>query len=340
MKYLKQLMFIICLLFGIYPVLAWSGTGEAFVMTTGGEQGTYIKFGQHIRDIVADRSKGDIEIIVKPSSGSMQNIELVLDKDSLASLAIVQSDVPSIIDNRALVKEEDAENVKKGMGKLVVLLPFYQEEVHLFSNSLIKDIHELQGKRVNIGNSGSGTYITAKNILHRLGVEVNEQNMGSLEGLVNVVSGKLDASFYVVGKPAENFSNLSKILAKNNIDSAKYHLLNIPSEGLPNYYFKANITSEDYDWVTADVNTIAVKALFIAADFFDKSSEIKTKKCRQIKELYKILETNIEQLKPLHPKWQEVEFSHVDIEGWRMDKCNSAETNISTPTKALADFFK
>ena len=98
---------------------------KAMGMVTGSESGTYIQFGKQIAEIA---SKEGIEIIVKTSGGSLDNIQRIRSTEN-AALGIVQSDVLGFIQ-----KKSDDPMLKQFVKHLRLIYPFYNEEIHLYAN--------------------------------------------------------------------------------------------------------------------------------------------------------------------------------------------------------------
>lgn len=98
----------------------------------------------------------------------------------------------------------------QGQGKfsqpldISVLFAVYPNLVHAItrSNSGIQSISDLKGKVVSVGAPGSGTAITAVNILNQLGVESDSfriQHLDYIETANAIRDGKIDAGFIVGG---------------------------------------------------------------------------------------------------------------------------------------------
>ncbi len=308
------------------------GNAESFPpmgMVTGSSTGTYIQFGKQIANI--GLSVG-VEIEVKTSKGSLDNIHRIRSKEN-AALGIVQSDVLSFINKRSKDKE-----LQKFVKNLRLIYPFYNEELHLYARKEIKSIKDLQDKRVAIGSEGSGTWLTSKTIFGILGVKPKEYvaSMSYEEAAAAVIAGKLDAMIYVVGKPATLFTKLENV--KMRTDLAPYfsntHFVPIDQEEIFNQgYVLSKIGPSDYSWCDKEVPTVAVKAVLISYNFSKKSNYYQKTRCDQLKRLSTAIKNNIDAIKTKideekdkeqktwHPKWKEVNLDQK-ISLWQLDTCS------------------
>ena len=124
-------------------------------MVTGSKAGTYIQFGQDIAKVAREAG---LEIAVKESEGSLDNIRRLVSHEN-AALGIVQSDVLGF-----LARSADP-HVRQMAARLRLIFHFYNEEVHLFARKQIRRFADLAGGRVVVGTEGSGNWLTANNLL-------------------------------------------------------------------------------------------------------------------------------------------------------------------------------
>ncbi len=187
----------------IFSSTSAAGRQNSIGMVTGAPTGTYIQFG---RDIAAIMERHGIKIDVKPSNGSVDNIGMMTNPKENAALGIVQSDVLSILRR---TRNPDSVAIAK---RLRMVFPFYNEEVHILARKEIASLADLNGKKIVVGQKGSGNMLTANNIFSLAGIKPAELiNNNPPEGVVAVLSGEADAVVYVGGKPVPLFNNLNNI---------------------------------------------------------------------------------------------------------------------------------
>ena len=134
-----------------------------------------------------------LEVTLVPSAGSIANIEALTAEDGQVALAFVQSGVEKLFDGET--------------SKLRALGTLYYEPIWLFYNRrhLIQFVSDLEGKRVAVGQTGSGTNAVAELLLEAYDlkpmglkplVDVFEMEMNdAVEALENY---ELDAAFFVL----------------------------------------------------------------------------------------------------------------------------------------------
>ncbi|MCC6534173.1 MAG: TAXI family TRAP transporter solute-binding subunit [Burkholderiales bacterium] len=159
---------------------------ESFVMTTGAPGGAYQLFAERYRDIVA---REGVRIDLRPSAGSIENLQRLRDTTSEVQAALVQSGVSTAAENADLVS----------LGSV------YYEPLWIFyrSKARLSLLNELAGKRIAVGAQGSGTRALALQLLQAVGISVSAPEIRSLGGdaaAQALVDGAIDAAF-VVGAP-------------------------------------------------------------------------------------------------------------------------------------------
>src|SRR5882757_3260503 len=147
-------------------------------------------------------------------------------------------------------------------GKIVYIAKLYNEEMHVVvrAESGITSIEQLAGKKVNVGDVGSGTQLSTRDVFSRLGIKADEVNMGQADALGKLRSGEIAATVLIAGKPA---AAIAKLKAAEGL-----RLLPVPfGKQLQDDYLPAVLTDADYPGMVAPgdgVQTVAVGAVLIA----------------------------------------------------------------------------
>jgi len=128
---------------------------------SGGIAGTYVRIAADLADAF-DRGY-DLRVLPVIGKGSVRNIEDLLLLRGI-DIAIVQSDVLDFYKRAELYPGIEQ--------KIAYITKLYNEEVHLLARAEFASIDQLRGRRVNFGNEGSGTFMTAGIIFDELGIEV------------------------------------------------------------------------------------------------------------------------------------------------------------------------
>jgi len=286
---------------------------ESIGMVTGSKTGTYFRFGQ---EIAAKAKTVGLDIIVKDSEGSIDNIKRLSSKEN-AAFAIVQSDVLGFL------KRSDDPKMVATAQKLRLVFPFYNEEIHVFANKSIRQFEDLQGKRVVLGTEGSGNWLTAVNLLHLAGVTPGTKlYLPPPDAVKAVLKGEADAMFYVAGKPVQLFLNLNDVKMEFPQLIENVHFVPLSDPRMLQEYAASVIQSDDYAWIDQTIPTIAVKAVLVCFDFSSKRSGYYQQRCQQLALLGKVIRDHLAELRQTgHPKWNEVNLEE-NVGIWELDTCS------------------
>ncbi len=170
---------------------------------------TSYALGHQFARILAELPRRPIESArVVSSAGSSVNI---------ASVARGEADL-ALVFEPALIRADEAERAG-----IRVLARLYMDvaQVVVRTDSGILDVEDLRGKRVYIGSEGSGTRIVSQDILAAVGVSefTSVRATGYDEAAEKLLSGELDAAFFVAGAPAA--------ATKRAMDSRQCRLLDL-----------------------------------------------------------------------------------------------------------------
>ena len=255
----KKLALALALVMTMSAVLAGCGGGGKLTFTTGGDQGTYYGFGTVLAGQISDKTKTTVTAIV--GKGSKGNIEQMDQGD--AQLGFVQSDVMAYAYNGERLF---AENGKIGSFSTVAAL--YMEQVQIVTlDPTIKSVADLKGKNVSVGESGSGVYFNAVDVLAAYDLDVEKDIKPTYQGFGDsadaLQDGKIDAAFVVAGAPTTAITSLAA--------SRDVYLVQLDDEHINKLiasspYYSKNVISKDAYGLDADATTVAVGAVIIARD--------------------------------------------------------------------------
>jgi TRAP transporter TAXI family solute receptor len=272
---------------------------EAFARTfvtigTGGVTGVYYPTGGAISRMLNKKSKEyGIKATVESTAGSVYNINAVLSGD--LEFGVAQSDRQYQAYNGL------AEWAEKGpQTELRAVFSIHPESITLIAAaaSNVKNVQGLVGKRVNIGNPGSGQLQNSKDVLAASGVSldaINAEQVKAVEAPGLLQDEKIDAFFYTVGHPNGNIKEATSGRIKVNI---------VPITGLGietllkkhSYYARAVIPAKFYPNAEnkTDIQSIGVKATFVTSAKLDENI---------VYAITKEVFENLEEFKKLHPAY-------------------------------------
>jgi TRAP transporter TAXI family solute receptor len=154
---------------------------DRMVMSTGRKDGAYYLFAQKYRDVLA---RSGITLEIRTSAGSLENVERV-DKGEV-DIAFVQGGTyPS-----------------KYRQHLLSLGSLYYEPLWVFYHSptQVSQIIDLNGKRIAVGEEGSGTRAVAELLLKENGIRRSPTVLSSLGGRDAsnaLLKREVDAAFFI-----------------------------------------------------------------------------------------------------------------------------------------------
>lgn len=231
---------------------------------TGGLTGIYYPTGGAITKILnQSKNNAQIKAIVEPTSGAVFNINAILGGHLLFGLAQTDRQYQAVKGEADWITQGPQKNLRS-------VFSLYPEIVTLLAaaDSGINTISDLRGKRVNIGNVGSGYRQNALDALSSAGLvphkdlTVFEYKVAQANTMLQ--AGEIDAYFYTVGHPNNSTNNATSGSRKVNfvaIPTTDSFLADKP------YYQKTLIPLSYYPAATnkKDVESFAVKASLVTS---------------------------------------------------------------------------
>ncbi len=261
---------------------------------TGGITGIYYPTGGAIAKMVNKKRKEyGIRATVESTGGSVFNVNALMTGD--LDFGVVQSD------RQYQALKGIADWKDKGPQKdLRAVFTVHPESLTLVAadDSGINTIQDLRGKRINIGNPGSGTRQQSIDALTNAGIDykndLKAEGIKAAESAGLLQDGRIDAFFYTVGHPNGSIKEATAGVRKVHF---------VPITGVEKllaqhpYYGKGIIPIKAYPGASnkEDVETFGVKATFVT------SAKVPDKVVYAItKEVF----DNFESFKKLHPAYQ------------------------------------
>jgi TRAP transporter TAXI family solute receptor len=236
-----------------------SGKPRFAAIGTGGVSGVYYPTGGNIAKLVNEKKATyNITCTAESTGGSVANVNSLLNGDF--EFGVVQSDI-----------QYQAYNGKGGWAEkgpqktLRAVFSIHSELLTLVAadDAEISSLADLRGKRVNIGNPGSGQRLNATDALAAAGLDPAEdviaESVKAAEAPGMLQDGRLDAFFYTVGHP-------SGAIKEATAGTRSVHF--VPITGIDEllsktpYYARGSVPVAEYPKATSksDVPTFGVKA--------------------------------------------------------------------------------
>ena len=174
---------------------------------TGGVTGVYYAAGGAICRLVnKDRAKHGIRCSVESTGGSVFNVNTI--KAGELDLGFTQSDVQyNAAKGLAQFKDGGA------YGDLRAVFSVHPEPFTVLARkeANVKTFTDFKGKRLNVGNPGSGTRASMEELLAAMGWKLSDFSLASElkadEHGPALCDGKIDGFFYGVGHPSANIQD-------------------------------------------------------------------------------------------------------------------------------------
>ncbi len=248
----------------LWSVSSWAA--PSIVIGTGGSSGVYLPVGQVICQLYEQTSGAACQAL--PTGGSLYNATAVRNGD--LDFGIVQSDI------QYAAMRGTAQFYDSGPSpELRSLFSLHAEAFTVVAKPPeMRRFDDLIGKRVNVGNPGSGHRATLNALL-----KVREETEGVFalaselkpEDMTRVMcSGRLDAFFYVVGHPSQAIDDATR--------QCGAHLVNVAGPEVDSlieqrpYYGLTVIPGGTYANNPDDTVTFGVRATLLSRKDVDEES--------------------------------------------------------------------
>jgi TRAP transporter TAXI family solute receptor len=229
---------------------------QTLTIATGFPDGLYSQFANHLKTELA---KEKITLQIRNTGGSVDNLALINDPNSGIDLAIVQSGVgdpvkyPELLSLAGIFYEP--------------LWVWYRQPAFAKEGGALTQLSQLQGKRISIGNDGSGTQILSNAILKLNEINADLVKLEKLkpdESIEKLQKGELDVAFIVAAGEAPILKKFYQIpgIRLMNFDQAEAYTRVLPY--LDRIDIPRGIISIAHDQPKQDIRTIASTATLVA----------------------------------------------------------------------------
>jgi TRAP transporter TAXI family solute receptor len=282
-----------------YAALRDTLNQNTVTVISGNPNGTYLYLAYDMSAVLDDGN--NLRVLPVIGKGGYQNVMDVLHLRGV-DLCITQSNIMTYLKKTG----EMGPNIES---RLAFISRLYNEEMHILTGPGIASVKELDGKKVNFSDVGSGTQFSTRLIFELLGIKATEINVGQADGYQMVKSGEIAATVLIAGKPTGSFSKFKL--------EPGMKLLPVPyAEVLEQDYFPAKLTSEDYPNLIPkgeSVDTVAVASVLAAYNW-----PRDTDRYRRVATFIDAFFSKFSEFqKPArHSKWKEANINS-SLKGWK-----------------------
>ena len=248
---------ILIILFGVLWILV-PPPPKSIEMATGFPTGLYYQFGERLKSELA---KDGVDLKIRSTGGTLDNLALLNDPNSGVEFAMVQGGVANLDEYPKLVS-------LAGMFYEPIWV-WYREGAFKSDGGQLRILSQLKGKRVSIGNEGSGTLAVTKDLLQASGItetEIGGERLKPDQAIVKLSSGELDAVFIVAAAEAPILRQFYSVpgIRLMNFDQADAYTRNLAY--LSKVAVPRGLLSIAYDQPRQDIQVMAATATLVAKD--------------------------------------------------------------------------
>jgi uncharacterized protein len=268
---------------------------------TGGVTGVYYPTGGAICRLVnIDRQAHGIRCSVESTGGSVYNVNTM--RQGELDFGVVQSDVQYNALN-GVGEEFKDQGPYEGLRAVFAVHP-EPFTVLARADSGIESFDDLTGKRVNIGNPGSGQRATMEVLMDAKGWTMDDfalaSELKSAEQSQALSDNNVDAIVFTVGHPNGSIQEASTTTDATLVAVSGAEVDQLVADNP--YYSKATVPGGMYRGSPEDVETFGVRATFVTTA--DVPEEV-------VYQVTKAVFENFEEFKKLHPAFATLEKEEI-----------------------------
>ncbi len=195
--------------------------------------------------------------------------------------------------------------------RLQYIAGLYNKDLHMLASREVTDIRQLHQRKVNIGQSGSGTNWTARQLFAKLGIEPTYEEVDHALALERLRAGQIDAALLLERRPAAILRTFPK--------DPRFHLLQLRYEDeVAQGYLPGRFDEKDYPNLIDPgrrVETIAIGTILVVPNLPETSARYR----RLVRFTTRFFALFPELRKHGDPIWAAVQ-PWVVVAGWRRFK--------------------
>jgi uncharacterized protein len=242
---------------------AGEGEGGNLSIATGGTGGVYAVYGGGLADVISE-DLGDYKATAETTSASVDNMKLIANQDS---------DIAFTLADTAIDAVEGKESFDEPL-PIRALAQIYTNytQIGTTADAGISSVEDLKGKRVSLGDPGSGTEVIALRVLEAAGLDpdkdIDRSQLGVEESVAAVKDGSIDAFFWSGGLPTGAVTDLATtedlVLVPNAELTGKLR------SKYGEAYRETTIPADTYEGLEDDVPVIGVPNLLVVHEEMDE----------------------------------------------------------------------
>lgn len=276
------------LLFVMLPLAVPPVQAEDILIGTGSRSGVYFQVGRSICRLL-NRNKERMSCTPLETAGSVSNL-INVEGGSL-EIGIVQSDVQ----HHAIHRSGPFQFVDTPHDNLRALFSLYTEPFNLIAraDAGIHKLNDLKGRRVNIGNTGSGQRATMEVVMRAMGWITDDFQLATelpaSQQSMALCHNRVQAMVYMVGHPNRSVAQAIKLCDAGLVDVDGAAIDQLVSK-YP-FYAYTQIPADTYPGMDRPVKTFGTLATVVTSSDVDE---------QLIYDLVKTVFENFDRFKRMH----------------------------------------
>jgi uncharacterized protein len=230
--------------------------GGNLSIATGGTGGVYSVYGGGLADVISEELEG-YRATAETTSASVDNIKLIAGQDSDIAFTLADTAIDA-------VEGRESFSEPQPVRALAQIYDNYTQ-VGTTAGKGIESIEDLRGKRVSVGDPGSGTEVIALRVLEAAGLDpdqdIDRSQLGVDESVAAVRDGTIDAFFWSGGLPTGAVTDLATTEDLVLVPNAEY--VSMLQDEYGEAYKEGSIPADTYKGLDEDVPVIAVPNLLV-----------------------------------------------------------------------------
>jgi TRAP transporter TAXI family solute receptor len=257
-KKIKMILTGVCAAAMVVSMTGCRYVSHGLKFGTAREGGVYQEIGKRFGTILNHKDSA-LQVHTKKTAGSQANLRLL--NENYIQLTLAQNDLAT-----AAYYGKGIYKGKKPMQHFRAIAGLYTEQCQIVvrDDSKIKNIEDLEGKNVSVGEKESGSYQNAKEILSAYGLSsktVHEQHLSYSKAMQALKEKKVDAAFITAGAKTDTIADLNKKTPIRLLSIDSKHQKRILRAN--SYLVKAEVPADTYKGQTDAVQTVGVRCVLL-----------------------------------------------------------------------------
>lgn len=252
---MKKYIALILALILVAACFVGCGAKEQYLSVgTGSVMGVYYPLGGAIASLITDEIEG-YSCAAESTGGAVENATLIINGELDLGFVVAST----------LYDAQNGLNSFEGTDgdQCLAIFSFFPEVVQILStDESIKTIEDLKGKKVAVGQIGSGTETMARVILELYGMsydDIEEDFLGFSDAASGMKDNTVDAAFTWAGIPTASVLELGTTHGISMIDITDDKLAELTEQF--SYCVPSTITADYYPSLYAEAQTFSIPAI-------------------------------------------------------------------------------